>query len=57
MAQIAPITVVEMDSFLAAARKLMNDAEREQLVAYLAYNPKAGVVVQGPAASASCAGL
>ena len=36
-----------MDSFLAATRKLMDDEEREELVAYLAYNPAAGVVVQG----------
>jgi hypothetical protein len=42
-----PITVVEMDSFIAAARKLMDDEERDELVAYLAFNPTAGVVVPG----------
>jgi len=36
-----------MDSFLTPTRKLMDDEEREELVAFLAYNPTAGVVVQG----------
>ena len=36
-----------MDSFRAVARKLMDDDERDELVAYLAYNPTAGVVVPG----------
>lgn len=36
-----------MDSYLAATRKLMDDDEREELVAYLAYHPTAGMVVQG----------
>ena len=47
MQQVNPIAVVEMESFLAATRKLMDDAEREELVAYLAYNPTAGAVLQG----------
>jgi hypothetical protein len=42
-----PITVVEMDSFLAAARKLMDEEERAELVEYLSYHPTAGVVIQG----------
>jgi hypothetical protein len=42
-----PITVVEMDEFLAATRKLMDDEERAELVGYLAYHPAAGVVIPG----------
>ncbi len=42
-----PITVVEMDEFLAATRKLMDDEERAELVEYLSYHPTAGVVVPG----------
>ena len=42
-----PITVVEMDEFLAATRKLMEDAERAELVGYLAFAPTAGVVIPG----------
>jgi hypothetical protein len=45
--QFGPITVVETDEFLAATRKLMDDAERAELVSYLAYHPTAGVVVPG----------
>ena len=47
MQEIRPIAVVETDDFLAATRKLMSDAEREELVEYLAFNPTAGVVVPG----------
>ena len=42
-----PITVVEMDEFLAATRKLMDDEERAGLVNYLSFHPTAGVVVPG----------
>lgn len=42
-----PITVVEMDEFLTAMRKLMDDDERAELVDYLAYHPTAGVVIPG----------
>ncbi|MGD0478539.1 MAG: type II toxin-antitoxin system RelE/ParE family toxin [Terracidiphilus sp.] len=42
-----PITVVEMDEFLAATRKLMDDEERAELVSYLACHPAAGVVIPG----------
>jgi len=42
-----------MDEFLAATRKSMNDAERAELVSYLAYNPSAGAVVSGGAAVAA----
>ena len=41
------ITVVEMDEFLAATRKLMDDEERAELVSYLACHPAAGVVIPG----------
>jgi len=44
---MGPITVVEMDEFLAATRKLMDDGERAELVTYLSYHPTAGVVVPG----------
>ena len=47
MPELRPITVVEMDQFLADTRKLMDDAERGELVNYLAYHPTAGVVVPG----------
>jgi hypothetical protein len=40
---IGPITVAETQEFLSATRKLMNDAERAELVGYLAYHPDAGV--------------
>ncbi len=47
MPETRPITVVEMPEFLAATKKLMNDAERDELVEYLAYNPTAGDLIQG----------
>ncbi|MDR3772237.1 MAG: type II toxin-antitoxin system RelE/ParE family toxin [Terracidiphilus sp.] len=47
MPDTRPITVVEMPTFLAATKKLMDDAERAELVEYLAYNPAAGDVVPG----------
>jgi hypothetical protein len=37
-----------MPEFLAATKKLMDDAERGKLLEYLAYNPTAGDVIQGP---------
>jgi hypothetical protein len=36
-----------MDEFIAATRKLMDDAERAEFVGYLAYNPSVGVVIPG----------
>ncbi len=36
-----------MPEFLAATKKLMNDAERDELVEYLAYHPTAGDLIQG----------
>ena len=47
MARGAPVAVVEMPEFLAAARKLMDEAERSSLVLYLAHNPEAGDLVPG----------
>lgn len=45
--QKAPHTVVEMQEFLTAARKLLTDAERTLLVDFLASNPTAGDLIQG----------
>jgi hypothetical protein len=45
--QPVPITVVETVEFLAATKKLMDDAERAKLVLYLAWNPTAGDVIPG----------
>ena len=42
-----PVTVIETPSFLRDAKKVLGDAEREELINYLAYNPKAGVVIKG----------
>jgi len=36
-----------MDEFLAATPKQMDDEERAELVAYLAYNPTVGDVIPG----------
>jgi hypothetical protein len=36
-----------MPEFLAATKKLMDDGERAELVAYLAYNPMVGDVIPG----------
>jgi len=47
MASVSPITVVEMDEFVAATRKLMDEKERLELIDYLAYHPTAGVIVPG----------
>lgn len=47
MARAGPISVVETPTFLAAARKMMDAAERALLVDYLAYNPAAGDLIPG----------
>ena len=47
MAKSILVTVVETPEFLAAARKIMDDAERASLVGYLAQNPLSGEVVPG----------
>ena len=38
---------METHEFLSATKKLMDDAERAELVLYLAYNPTAGDVIPG----------
>ncbi len=38
---------METHEFLSATKKLMDDAERAELVLYLAYNPAAGDVIPG----------
>ena len=43
----APATVVDMPEFLSVSRKLMLDADRAQLIDYLAYHPTAGDLIQG----------
>lgn len=45
--QPAPMTVIETPSFLRDARHLMGDAERLDIVSFLARNPNAGHVLQG----------
>ena len=40
-------TVVELAEFLRQAKALMTDAERKELVDYLAANPEAGVSLGG----------
>jgi hypothetical protein len=47
MDTVAPVTVIETPSFLRDAKSLMDDEEREKLVAFLAYNPNAGDVLKG----------
>ena len=47
MPETRPISVVETQEFLSATKKLMDDAERAELVLYLAYNPTAGDVIPG----------
>lgn len=42
-----PVSVIETPEFLAATRKLMDDAERLLLVDYLAWNPTAGDLIPG----------
>jgi mRNA-degrading endonuclease RelE of RelBE toxin-antitoxin system len=40
-----PMTVIEIPDFIMAAERLIDDAEREELVAFVATNPEAGDVV------------
>ena len=42
-----PITVIETPSFLRDAKNLLDDAEQEELILFLAYNPTAGNVLKG----------
>lgn len=41
------VTVVETPEFIRQGKGLLTDAEREALIAYLAANPTAGVVIPG----------
>lgn len=43
----APMTVIETPSFLRDAKRLMDDAERLEIVSFLAQNPDAGDILQG----------
>ncbi|HEX7776350.1 MAG TPA: type II toxin-antitoxin system RelE/ParE family toxin [Parvibaculum sp.] len=43
----APVTVVEFKAFLANAKMLFSDEERDALIEFLSYNPMAGVVIKG----------
>jgi len=47
MVRTVSLTVVETPEFLAAARKLLSDAERTTLVDFLAGNPMVGDVIPG----------
>jgi len=46
-AHLALITVVETPEFLGTSRKLLDDAEREAMVLYLAARPTAGRLIPG----------
>jgi len=41
------MTVIETPSFLRDAKRLMDEEEREKIVAFLAQNPDAGDILQG----------
>ena len=41
----APMTVVETAEFLKYAARLIKDAEREELVAFVEANPEAGEII------------
>jgi hypothetical protein len=41
------VTVVEMPTFSADARRLPTEAERQEITDRLAYSPEEGVVIQG----------
>ena len=45
MEELRPIAVEETNEFLTATKKLMDDAERSELVEYLAYNPTVGDLI------------
>lgn len=47
MPRAAPVSVVETPEFLAAAQRIMDDAERSLLVDYVAHNPVAGDLIPG----------
>ena len=41
------VTVVETPEFIRRVEKLLDDDERESIIAYLAANPKAGYLIPG----------
>lgn len=43
----APITVVETPGYLADARRILTEAERDAVVDTVAENPECGVILQG----------
>jgi len=43
----APVTVVEVPPFPAAAKSVWSDAERMEFIDFIARNPKAGEVIVG----------
>lgn len=47
MSPPAPVSVIETPAFLAATRRLMDEADRTLLVDYLAHHPMAGDVMPG----------
>ena len=52
----ALVTVVETPEFISRTRKLLTNAEREELVVHLARNPSAATSFQARAAFANCGG-
>jgi hypothetical protein len=42
-----PISVVEMEEFISATRKMLDDDEREDLIDFVAGNPTAGDLIAG----------
>jgi hypothetical protein len=49
MSKPAPVSIVETPEFLAAAKRIMDEQERSQLVDHLARNPLAGDWIPGTA--------
>ena len=41
-------TVAELPEFIRIAAALLTDAERQDLIRYLADNPRSGVLIEGP---------
>ena len=47
MKQAAPVSVVETPEFIAVTSRILNEEEQAEMIDYLAFNPTAGVLVQG----------
>ena len=41
------LTVAELVSYINEARRLLSDAEQQEIVSYLSHNPQAGVLIRG----------